>query len=548
LVEAKEHLTANGLLTAEGPLDAQTLAKALATLASNSTPKLSANLQKSILSLSKVASKIASHCNGCKRTASLPDLITESKQTLQIELLEINGKIDELGKKVADKIEESTKSLVEVASTVDANFSKALNNPGHQHPRGSSPNATYTYRDALIGNPTHDSGGRRKQFSEEEISTATDRKERQVLISLDENQLTTHSNETLLEKAEHAISLILEPPPPVDVNIVQVSKIRKNAVIINLDTKEAARWLKRPEVSASFTASFLTGSTIKRRQFPLLAPRIPLTFDPGNPVHIGEVEEANLLNTDSIAKARWIKPAYRRSLGQKTAHATFLFNDAESANLCIKDGMYVCGVKIFPSRLKQEPSQCMKCRRWGHFASDCNASKDTCGTCGGEHRSSDCSESEKRYCVSCKTNAHASWDRNCPEFTRRCDWYDEKNPDNTLKFFPTDDAWTQEVRPNKFPFAERFPAKFAVNSIPPPNRNGRDLPTRPIAKKTKRAKSKSKSKTIAGQPTLEGYNFTSSQSQTRAASVNSEEEEGEVFHTMNQFDLEDSTSACPSIC
>ncbi|KAH9993610.1 hypothetical protein BJV77DRAFT_944294, partial [Russula vinacea] len=116
---------------------------------------------------------------------------------------------------------------------------------------------------------------------------------------------------------------------------MQVTKIRKNGLIINFSSKEAAQWLKRPDVGPIFAAHFIPGSIIKPRQFPLLVPRIPLTFNPEDKEHLREVEEGNSLDKYAIAKARWIKPVYRRALGQKAAHATFLFNDVSMANKCI---------------------------------------------------------------------------------------------------------------------------------------------------------------------------------------------------------------------
>jgi hypothetical protein len=53
---------------------------------------------------------------------------------------------------------------------------------------------------------------------------------------------------------------------------------------------------------------------------------------------------------------------------------------------------------------------------------------------------------DKKYCVSCRSNAHASWDKKCLEFVRHCNWYDLNHPDNKLKFFLAN-AWMQEMRP-----------------------------------------------------------------------------------------------------
>ena len=487
--EARSHLKSMGLLPTSEPASTQLLAKALDSLASDFTRTPPANVQKTILALSEVASKIVAHCEGCKRAENLPDIITDSRQTLQIEILELNDKVEELEKKIVGKIEEAAENLDRTAAVLNARLDKEANAfPSQQG------NAAPSYRDALLRNPTLGGAGNGAQSRdiEGEISLETERKERQVLIECDGEQILANSYEVIIEKATFAISQVTDPAPPEGLQISQVVKTRKNDLLINFNTKEAARWLRQPGVATTFTTHFFFGSTIKQRQYSLIAPRVPLSFDPENPVNLREIEEGNGLENNVIAKARWIKPAYRRKAEQTVAHMTLMLNDVNQANKCIKEGLYICGATIFPTRLKQEPIQCMKCRKWGHYATECRESKNTCGTCGGDHRTNECTELSKRYCVSCNSSTHASWDRKCPEFARRCAWYDTNHPDNSLKFFPTDEAWTQSYRPPKIPFAERFPARFAVGSLPPPNRKERELPTRAIGKNTKRPRRKGK--------------------------------------------------------
>jgi hypothetical protein len=206
-------------------------------------------------------------------------------------------------------------------------------------------------------------------------------------------------------------------------------------------------WLRDPDVKSKFLAGIAQDAAISGRTFPILVPRIPITFNPADENHLREVEEANEIPAGTIERARWIKPEYRRTIGQRAAHAIFTLKDITEANRCIRDGMKVCGIRIRPNRLKHEPLQCMKCRKWGHFANACSAEKDTCGTCGGDHRSNECDRKGKTFCVSCRSDEHASWDRGCPEFQRRCDQYDENYPENNLTYFPTVEEWTLTPNP-----------------------------------------------------------------------------------------------------
>ena len=227
--------------------------------------------------------------------------------------------------------------------------------------------------------------------------------------------------------------------------------------------KEVINWLQDQDAEFHFTTEIAPDAEIIKRLYSILVPRIPITFNPSNEAHLREVEECNDLPSGMIAKARWIKPEYRRVQGQKAAHAIFAFKDATNANKCIRDGIQVCSLRVRPNRLKHEPMQCMKCRRWGHFAHSCTAEMDTCGTCGGEHKTKDCTTRDRMFCVSCKNHTHSSWNRDCPEFRRRCVQFDENFPENDLPYFPTEEEWTMIPCPNKLLFPEKFPAKFTTS-------------------------------------------------------------------------------------
>ncbi|KAF8260940.1 hypothetical protein EI94DRAFT_1517802, partial [Lactarius quietus] len=190
-----------------------------------------------------------------------------------------------------------------------------------------------------------------------------------------------------------------------------------------------------------FKTKVAPDAEIIKRTYSILVPCIPITFDVSSETNLREVEECNDLLAGMITKARWIKPENRRSREQRAAHAIFTLRDARTANLCIRDGMYISGLKIHPGRLKHKPMQYMKCRHWGHFVHSCMASVDTCGTCGREHRTKNCTCRDKLHCVLCNTNTHASWDRECPEFLRRCAQSNENYPENYLPYFPTGEDW-----------------------------------------------------------------------------------------------------------
>lgn len=534
---ARKYLAKKGLLETLEPCNPATLACTLKMVASSiSLPDKS---EIALAHIGELVANLQTHCKSCEKANNLPGMFSELHADVQYDL---DNKLDDLGtrleKKIAEQgdiakraetLEEATKALSDLIKNMGEKITKVTDSTAQLTSTAN------TYRDALLGNPTPRNAQTGPPNSDPAISAAVDRKERQVMLQLSEAQIATLSQHDLMEKAKNALKHVEDPPPPPDITITKLVKLRKGSLILQFKTKKAVEWIQNLEAEFAFSTHFLEGAIIKPRQYTLLVPRAPTMLEPGNNTHLREIEEANGIAPRTIVKARWIKPERRRKLEQRVAHATFILNDPKAANNCIKEGLFICGMRVYPARLKQEPTQCMKCRHWGHFANDCLEDKDTCGTCGGEHRSSDCTEPDKRHCVSCKANTHASWDRNCPEFIRKCSWYDQKHPDNLLKYFPTDEKWSKETRPERIPLPERFPAWFTVASLPPQTRNGREMPTRELEQHSKQAKGKGKM--TASQTMLDRFMAPSQMAANTPESKDGEiTQNSSIFHSAESFE------------
>ncbi|KAH9048211.1 hypothetical protein EDB84DRAFT_1557007 [Lactarius hengduanensis] len=348
-----------------------------------------------------------------------------------------------------------------------------------------------TYKEALLSTntrpvlaPACPPPPTQSQDQEYSLQIGLERKARQILLDSATQEGHCFSTHKIKEKAEKALAN-MTPLPPAATKIQEVMKLKNGSIIIQFDTKEAADWIREPTNEAIFTKDFDPDTSIRKRVHPVVIPRIPTTFDPGNPEHLQEIKLANRIPDKNIKAARWIKPEYRRMPGQRFAHAIFSFSSAAEANRALRDCLYICNVRTFPKKLKFEPKQCMKCQKWGHYAAECHAQYDTCGTCGNKHKTKDCTEEYKRFCIPCKADTQASWDRDCPEFRRKCKEYNGFHPENNLVYFPTEEDWMLTTCPYRIPFEEKFPECFAVASLPPPNRTEHQLPTCPIAKKNK---------------------------------------------------------------
>lgn len=517
-LEARKLLVSEACLKDEHNITHHTILSTLTSVIQKYSATTPQNLTKALGALTVLFTQLNNARSADIQVEPIADTLSQKigeriEKTMKEELNKMSSliisSITEQNKAISpsDDLVETVTALKQVASDMNKTINEAttattqINDTAHSYKQAllrtatqtSQPqqarNDAYVYEDeeGMIAPPRN--AGSYEQ-TDPRILREIDRKARQILIDTMDPDITGASLSEIKEKVSAAIAKVAEPAPPSDTTVLEVSKLRKGGLTILFKDKEVVKWLQDPGAEFVFTTELSRDATITQRSYSLLVPRIPLSFDLANEKHLREIEECNGIPTDSITKARWIKPVNRRTPGQRAAHAIFTLNDINLANESIRDGLKVCGMHIRPSRLKQEPLQCMKCRRWGHFAHGCTANTDTCGTCGEEHRTSDCSSKEKTFCVSCKSNTHASWDRDCPEFRRRCDQFDENYPENNLPYFPSEESWTLTPRPNKLHRSEKYPSRYAVTPLQQPERAAREAPTKAKGRHPKQKSSK----------------------------------------------------------
>ena len=173
----------------------------------------------------------------------------------------------------------------------------------------------------------------------------------------------------------------------------------------------------------------------------------------------------NKLPPGCISSACWIKPEAKRQPHQLHAHAILSFTTLQLANKAIAEGLTICHKRVDVVKDKREPTRCMKCQLWGHIASICKKTGDTCGTCGKDHRTSACLSPTLCYCTPCLQEGHASWDQDCPSFISKQRELDHRMLDNCLTYFPTDEPWTYAPSQHHSPKA-RAPAASHISPLP----------------------------------------------------------------------------------
>lgn len=280
---------------------------------------------------------------------------------------------------------------------------------------------------------------------------------RQVLIDLPlgstgRENLKNSSNEATLEKANQAIRAIDESS---EYKLTGMMRLRNGGLLLEANSEEAAAWIREPQHRNIFAKAFDNEAEVKARAYNVMAYFVPLTFQTEGSDNLREIEEMSGLPEGAITKARYVKPAHRRSPTQMTGHVILTFSDPKNANRAIVNGLTICQQGVRAGKCKREPLRCMKCQGWNHIAAECPSRIEVCGGCRGQHRTDSCDNKDKTRCTSCGTEDHPSWSRECPTFLRRCETMNERTHENNMPYFPTDEPWTLAQEPPRAPRRQR---------------------------------------------------------------------------------------------
>jgi hypothetical protein len=119
----------------------------------------------------------------------------------------------------------------------------------------------------------------------------------------------------VIVRANETLKKIEDTDKPAKIHFESGIQTCKGALVLTLNSREAANGIRQLENKMAFTEAFLKGSHIRERTFNPVALRIPIVFKPDNSNHLRELEEVNRLSKFTICKAHWIKPIERRRIG-----------------------------------------------------------------------------------------------------------------------------------------------------------------------------------------------------------------------------------------
>jgi hypothetical protein len=281
------------------------------------------------------------------------------------------------------------------------------------------------------------------------------------------------SPKDLVETLNEALRVINAPN---DAQFVAASWTAGSNVklLTEMNTSLATDWLKNIENDTALHTKLEGAITINQRLLPVLVKQAPIHFDIGCDEERRRFEEDNGLSHGTLVRARWCKNPKRRHNKQQRAFLLLYMNDAKAANKIITHGARFAWERnrCTGEKPSREELRCYHCQFLGHITTGCQKKKSndpnpTCAQCSGPHDVSAC-KSNQLKCVNCDSTDHASRDRNCPEFIRRCKLLNAKTPTNLLPYYPTEEEWTWSRLPINAP-------RGSNGSSPPPTQAGRQL-------------------------------------------------------------------------
>ncbi|QRV98602.1 hypothetical protein RhiJN_26621 [Ceratobasidium sp. AG-Ba] len=318
------------------------------------------------------------------------------------------------------------------------------------------------------------------------VTMRIEKQERQILLDSEATEgmeaLGQLPESALVLKAQIAIEQLSEAMKgtmPEGARFRSANILQNGGVVYEMNSREAAEWIKRPDICAAFADNFGSLVRYRERSFPVVVECVPVSFDTASKHSIGKLEHDNNLPANSIVSCRYIVPPAKRRENQRHAFVVVQFRDKEAANTCIKSPIVVEGKQCDARKLAKKPVRCTKCQKFGHPTKQCKSPTFICGTCPGQHDTKDCRDRRNVYCRTCAVTGHPTWDTKCPGYYAECASYATRVPDNLYKYFVTSEEWTWEKvtdAKQSITTPPPFQPTAASYSHPPPPRVPRPAP------------------------------------------------------------------------
>ncbi|KAG2049923.1 hypothetical protein BDR06DRAFT_974877 [Suillus hirtellus] len=197
------------------------------------------------------------------------------------------------------------------------------------------------------------------------------------------------SNQDITNKLKNALTAVRNDSTPPG-TIRSVSTLRNGGIIVELENETLASWFNSPNGKAAIESQLDTSVSFRQHLYTLVLEYLPTIMQIDRDGFLRDIEQENYLPDATLASIRWIKPAQKRSAGQRKAFALLLVSDIHVANNIIREGLCVESERINVRKDKKEPLRCAKCQKFNHIAKNCSSLQDVCSTCGEQHCTANC--------------------------------------------------------------------------------------------------------------------------------------------------------------
>ena len=169
---------------------------------------------------------------------------------------------------------------------------------------------------------------------------------------------------------------------------------------------------------------------------------MPVTFQENDESKC-EFKISTNLPPRSISRITWIKDPNHRKPGQQFANVKIQCKDADTANSLILGSGRInyLGSPLRLHKDTKDHNACNRCQKYGHIASGCKEEQFTCGKCGGDHKTWECTTNGLK-CTPCGMSDHRTNDEKCPKCIERSNIYHNRMPEAFMPYFLTSEKWT----------------------------------------------------------------------------------------------------------
>jgi len=202
--------------------------------------------------------------------------LSQINDSFEAEVGSLHSAIDDLG-----ELKTQQAALEETIQIMESSAAKVTTSTS------DLTSTTTSYRDALINAAKTAPSG--SPLIDPQVTQRILTQAKQVLIDTGAPLPQDQSTTVLHEQAQNALSK-LNPPSHLQARIDDLTRLRNGGLLLCLNSKEAADWIRSDTIRELFTEQLSPTATIKDRGYAVLAPFVPLTFSPSNSRDIREIE------------------------------------------------------------------------------------------------------------------------------------------------------------------------------------------------------------------------------------------------------------------